>query len=115
METETATEQRDVFANVVRTLLGGRPRLEVRAPRCIEVNCYERRDLGATLIYFLNSQASAPPVPVHDISVAVADAGHPASVRLVPEGKELDWEPAGSGLQFQLPTCEALAVVRIDW
>jgi hypothetical protein len=114
METEKATERQDVFGRLVRSLVAS-PTVEVVAPACIEVTCYSRPDLGATLLYFLNSQFNAPPVPVSGIRARLVGARRPRAVKVLPEERELSWEETKDGFGFELPHCETLSVVRIDW
>ncbi len=114
METEKATEQQDVFGHLMRYLVTS-PSVEVSGPACIEVTCYSRPDLGATLLYFLNSQFSAPPVPVLGIRTGFAGDRRPKAVKVLPGERELSWEENKDGFGFELPHCEALAVVRVDW
>jgi Hypothetical glycosyl hydrolase 6 len=113
MEAETPTEQRDAFARLVATMF--EPTLEVVAPACIEVTAFSRPDLGATSLFFYNSQRTAPPVPVRGIRVAMAGAKRPASIRLVPGDKPLRWEGRPKGFDFELPECETLAVAQVTW
>ena len=113
IEAETATEQRDVFARLVGSMF--EPTLTAIAPPCIEVTAFSRSDLGATMLFFFNSQASAPPVPVHGVRVSMAGSRQPAEISVLPQGETLQWEKGPENIEFVLPICETLAVVRIDW
>ena len=39
----------------------------------------------------------------------------PKAVKVLPGERELSWEENKDGFGFELPHCEALAVVRVDW
>ena len=67
-----------------------------------------------TILYFLNSQASAPPVPVRGIRVAVTDDRRRTSLQWLPEKSPLSWVNDETGFHLELPTRETLAAVQIE-
>ncbi len=113
LEAETPTEQRDAFARLASSLFVST--VAVVAPPCIEVTLFSRPDLEATTMFFFNSQASAPPVPVRGIRVWLAASRRPAAIRMLPGGETLRWDDGAEGFDFEVPVCETLAAVCIDW
>jgi hypothetical protein len=112
MEIEKPTEQKDAFVRLVGALVST-PTLTVKAPPCVEVTMFYSSAQNAFLVCFNNTQATAPPVPIHDIRVKLRLKQPVSVVEDLPSGRMLDWADEGDAISFVLQTCETVAVVRV--
>ena len=113
------------MVNALRWAAGeSKPPVEVTAPMSVLATFYQQEQGKRLIVPLLNElnttadramPANNPPmreeiVPIHDITVRFREKGI-ASVRLQPEGRELQLKPTADGVEVVVPRLELHTMV----
>ena len=111
---ETNESHDEMFASLVRHLVGGNLSIETAAPRQVEVLTY-KNDAGYS-VSFLSFQAEMPnlPIPSFCVKLKVAKVKEVKEVKLNPDGTKLDFVMTENGfVSFELPGFDTFANVQV--
>ena len=118
----------EIAEKVIEFALGGERIVSTSLPRAGRVTVRSQDDRKRDVVHLLHAtpalrgtlrNSPVQPIqdltPIHDIEVAVAPRGDVQSVRLVPEGKDLDFSVEGDRVQFRVPSVTGHAMVEIGY
>lgn len=91
--------------------------IEVKAPSCVEVSLFEKKN-GYTL-HLVNHQSKATDLndytlPIFDIKVSVKLREDPKRITQMPEEKNLPWQKSGDYITFEVPSVNIHSLIVIE-
>jgi Beta-galactosidase len=113
-ELENNISHGNIFAGIVKSLLGEKISFEGDAPRQVEVTIF---DHGARLqANFLTFQEELPNLPIPAFNVVIKTSRRSVeAVRLLPDGYILDFTDNGSQVTFTVPDFDNFCICSVEF
>lgn len=109
-------DQTRVFCNLMGLLTGGRYAIETDAPRCVELSLYRQKEDDRYILNLLNFPAELPSVTAHGIHVTLNVPETVKRVRILPSGREMDYERLPDGrIRFTAEPLEIFDMYSVEY
>jgi hypothetical protein len=116
IESHRQSAHRAVFSTMIRSLMRGQFSYEISAPPAVEAVVCNQAEEKRIVVSLVNVQELLPPVPVCDIRVRLrAGLRKAMSVRLLPNGPELEFATGTEWLEFVVPRLDVLSMVSVTF
>lgn len=105
-----------IFQVLLERVLSGPYKFEADTNRSVEVTLFHQAENRRLLLGMLNLQAQVPTIPVAaTIRVQVPERHTVRRVSLLPERKEMAFQPAGSYIGFQVPPFNLVCMALVEY
>jgi len=116
IETWDHDSQRQVFVNLIRSLLSKSLFIETNAHKSVEMTLFDQTDQKRLILHILNFQQELPNIPVRDIRIKVRmDQKKPEKVICLPGKTELKSDFKNGVLEFTVHELINYGMLGIDY
>ena len=110
---EDVKTQDELFANLIKGLLGDSLTLVTDAPRQVEVTLFEKD--GGVTVNLISLQQELPNLPIPAFSVIVRTNGRPVrGVRSLPDGAPVEFKDDGARVTFTAAGFDTFSMYKIE-
>ena len=114
---------KELFAYVVRRLMGGETTVFVKIPDRAVMTYTRQEEEKRNILHLLyahttvrgrNTEVIEDTVPLYDVECSVRCASEPSAVKLVPTGEELDFAFDGARVSFRVPKVDIHQMISVE-
>jgi phosphoribosyl-AMP cyclohydrolase len=114
-ERMTENQQRDVFAELVRSLMSGPPLFATNAPKPVEITMFHQPGQQRYIVSLINFQSDMPNIPIHDIELEIRWSGDRKVDRLLllPAETETAYTMRDGYVRFSAPRLDTFLMFAL--
>lgn len=108
-------QQRDVFAELVRSLMSGPPLFATNAPKPVEITLFHQPGRQRYIVSLINFQSDMPNIPIHDIELEIRWSGERKvdKLLLLPAETETTYSVRDGYVRFSAPRLDTFLMFAL--